>query len=892
MTAQSFVVPAALGYGALLFAIAALAEARARQGRARWLRGPWVYTLSLSVYCTAWTFYGAVGYAARSGLEFATIYLGPTLVMIGWWWGLRKLVRIARVQRITSIADLVSSRFGKSGPLGAGVTLLALVGTMPYIALQLQSLTVSFAVLGGDPRPAFEDLQAFALWAAAGLALFTILFGTRALDASERHHGVVTAIAVEAIVKLVALVAVGLFVTFEVLGGPGPAMARISASDLPAAVAPGRWVGIMALAAAAFLTLPRMFHVAVVENADEGHLRTASWAFPLYLFAMSLFVVPIAVAGLEALPPDANPDLFVLTLPMAAGREWLALLAFLGGFSAATSMVIVAALALATMVSNHIVVPMWLWSQGGGAALSGDVRRTTVLSRRVAIGAVLLLGWAYWRASDGGEALAAIGLVSFVGVAQILPALLGGIFWRGGTRWGAAAGLVTGFAVWSWTLFLPSFGDGIVPAAVMVDGPFAMGWLRPTSLFGLSGMDPVVHAFVLSMLLNSFAFVAVSLVTFPTPLERLQGAAFTGVFESRASGADDARGADPEALMVMAQRLLGPGRAQAFFRGWAARQGQDGYLPDPTPEFLMALERELAGSVGGATADAMMAQVMGRRAISVADLVAVADETAQVLEQSHALQLKTEEAERAARGLRDANAALTRLARQKDAFLGQISHELRTPMTSIRAFADILMSNDLSDAERARYAGTVHDEAMRLTRLLDDLLDLSVLENGQVRLNLAEARLDAVIDRALLAAGTHGLAVRRDPVDERVTLFTDADRLVQVFANLVTNVRKYCDAESPELRFEVRRRDAEVLVDVVDNGTGIAPADRTVIFEKFARLGDHAAAGGAGLGLAISREIMERLGGGIAYLPGQGGTAFRVRLPRRVAPAGHREAAE
>ncbi|MCV6592287.1 MAG: sodium:solute symporter, partial [Silicimonas sp.] len=316
-----------LAYVALLFAVAFWAEKRAERGRGGWLRSPLIYTLSLSVYCTAWTFYGAVGYAARSGLEFVTIYLGPTLVMIGWWALLRRIVRIGRTQRVTSIADLISSRYGKSNTLGVLVTLLAVIGTTPYIALQLQSVTLSFNAFVTLPEDNEAALRETALIIAAGLAVFTIVFGTRNLDANERHHGVVIAIAVEAVVKLVALLAVGFFVVFVVAGGVGPTFEAIDASPIATWHTPAeRWMTLVFLSGAAFLCLPRMFQVLVVENSDERHLPMASWAFPLYLFLISLFVVPIAVIGLQIMPEGANPDLFVLTLPLAFDRDLLAML--------------------------------------------------------------------------------------------------------------------------------------------------------------------------------------------------------------------------------------------------------------------------------------------------------------------------------------------------------------------------------------------------------------------------------------------------------------------------------------------------------------------------------------------------------------------------------------
>jgi len=874
----------ALAYGVLLFAVAYLAEAAARRGRAGWLRSAPVYTLSLSIYCTAWTFYGSVGYATRSGLEFLTIYIGPTLVMVGWWWGVRKLVRIKRQQRLTSIADLISSRYGKSALLGGLVTLLGVIGTTPYIALQLQSVVLAFGVF----TPPATGEGASAGWVALGLAAFAILFGTRNVDVDERHHGVVMAIALEALVKLVGLLAVGAFVVWGAGGGLGPVLERIETSPMAALpIQEGRWLVLILLSAAAFLTLPRMFHVLVVENEDERHLASAAWAFPLYLLLASIFVLPIAAVGLARMPEGANPDLFVLTLPLTEGHERLALLAFLGGFSSATSMVVVAAIALSTMMSNHIVLPLWLRLR---PSAPGNLRLVLILARRLSIAAILGLGLGYYRWSGGGTALVTMGLVSFAGVAQLMPALIGGVFWRGATRIGAMLGLVLGFAIWTYTLLLPSLGQGaMLPADWLVDGPGGIGWLKPQALFGIAGLDPLVHSVVWSLSLNALAFLGGSLLSFPGPVERLQGALFVNAYDRTRPAMGWSRvTVGSEDLLVLAQRILGPAQAQQIFAREAQAQGRDGILPEPTPAMLDRLERRLAGSVGAATAHAMMARAARGESVSVADLMAVADEAAQIMEQSQAAQAQSEELARTARQLRDANDKLTKLSRQKDAFLGQISHELRTPMTSIRAFSEILMAEPpLPVAEQRRYAGIIHDEALRLTRLLDSLLDLSVLEHGQVQIAPETVRLRDVIGRALAAAGSAGrgrqLAIRRDLIDEDLLLVTDPDRLSQVFINVIANARKYCDARDPALRIRVSRRDAAIDVDFIDNGNGIAPQNQAVIFEKFCRLSDQAAAGSAGLGLAICKEIMEKLGGSISYLPGQGGAAFRVSLP--VAPA-------
>ena len=885
MTSLNSLILVCLAYVALLFFVAFAAERMVARGYGGWLRSPLVYTLSLSIYCTAWTFYGAVGYAARSGLEFVTIYLGPSLVVLGWWMGLRKLVRVGRNQRVSSIADLISARYGKSNLLAACVTILAVIGVTPYIALQLQSITLSFqAFVDASDDPVGYAYTGSALWVAVGLAVFAILFGTRNLDANERHHGVVTAIALEAIVKIFALVAVGVFVVWGLAGGIGPAMARIDASEIGYwQTDSSRWVTITFLSAAAFVCLPRMFQVMVVEAQDERHLRVAAWAFPTYLILISLFVLPIAAVGLNMMPAGANPDLFVLTLPLTNGREGLAMLAFIGGFSSATSMVIVAAMALSTMVSNHIVMPLWLTLKGDGASVSGDVRHVVLLSRRIAIGAIMALGYLYHAASGEGVALASIGLVAFAGIAQILPSLVGGLYWRGATRSGALAGLTIGFITWLLTLLLPEIGTPFLSWEWLDRTGAVLSWLNPQGLFGRDGVDPLVQSVIWSLTLNTLAFVSVSLMTFPNPLERLQAAQFVNVFD-HSTGARGWTGsiAQSEDLMIMSQRILGARQAQDLFMREAQKQGARGYLPEPSPAFLQTLERELGGSVGAATAHAMVEQIVGGASVSVEDLMAVADESAQLLEYSSQLEAKSTELTRTARQLREANEKLTQISLQKDAFLSQVSHELRTPMTSIRAFSEILRDTEgLNDIEKSRYGAIIHGEALRLTRLLDDLLDLSVLESGQVSLNLDEGRLSDLLDAAESTAltGTEGhLKVKRRRVGEAIVLNTDLDRLTQVFINLISNAQKYCDAERPMLTISAREFDNVVTIDFVDNGSGIPDDAQALIFEKFARVGAEKASG-AGLGLAICREIMQRLNGDITYLRGQGGAAFRVALP-------------
>jgi Na+/proline symporter/nitrogen-specific signal transduction histidine kinase len=882
-------IGASLIYVALLFSVAFLADRMVGSGRARWLRSPLVYTLSISVYCTAWTFYGAVGSAARSGLEFAPIYIGPVIVFVGWWWFLRKMLRVGRRERITSIADFVSSRYGKSPMLAVAVTLIAVTAATPYIALQLQSLTLSFAALA-TAEPGVPTASATAFWLAAGLALFTILFGTRSVDANERHHGVVTAIALEAVVKLLALLAVGIFVVWGRAGSPA---AVFDAAPLGLLADDGvfddRWVAITFLSAAAVICLPRMFHVIVVENVDERHLATASWAFPLYLLLISLFVLPIAIMGLALMPAGSNPDLFVLTVPLSAGQETLALVAFLGGFSSATSMVIVACIALSTMISNHIVVPIWLALTRRQAVGPGDVRALLLVSRRIAIGVILFLGWLDFVLTGGSDSLARIGLIAFAGVAQILPALVAGLFWREATRAGALAGLGAGFLVWGWTLFLPSFGWSPLAAP---EGPFGIAALRPEALFGLAGLDPLVHCLFWSMTANIGLVVLVSLLGEPTPLERLQAARFVDVF--RMEGSPEAgigrRTAASEDLLALAVRILGEARARALFLELARGQGRTGGLPEPDAGLIARLERELAGAIGAASAHAMVSQVAAGETVSLDALISIADETARILDTSNRLAEKSRELEETAGALRRANARLRELSAEKDAFLSQVSHELRTPMSSIRSFAEILRdAPDLSRAEAQRFLAIIHDESLRLTRLLDEILDLSYLESRRVDWKLEPVDLEAALDGALAASAAlierSGLVFERSPRQPGLIVLAQRDRLAQVFINLIANAVKYAAGPGLRLSLATGVNAGECFVDVTDDGPGIPAADRERIFEKFARARGMTDARGAGLGLPISREILRNFGGDVTLEPSPRGARFRVRLPRADAAA-------
>ena len=906
MVNSTVVIVVALAYLGVLFAIAWYGDRRANVGRSL-IRSPVVYTFSLAVYCTSWTFYGAVGTAARRGVEFITIYTGPTIVFIGWWFLLRKIARISKSQRITSIADFIASRYGKSALLGMLVTVVAMVGTMPYIALQLKAVSTSFAVLvnytptaditatlTGPPPSIIADA---AFLTAIGMAIFAILFGTRHIDANEHHEGMVAAIAFESCVKLLAFLAVGIYVVLAFGPGIGNAEAALSPVLSNLVLLPegdaARFLTMTFLSMAAIVCLPRQFHITIVENVNERHLATASWLFPLYLLLMSLFALPIAAAGLTLLPYEANPDFYVLTVPMTQGQNGLALLAFVGGLSSATAMVVVAAIALSTMICNDLVMPVLLRIRWLKLDARGDLTQLLLFIRRAGIFAVLLLGYAYYRVTGESGPLAQIGLVSFAVAAQFLPSIIGGLFWKNATRLGALIGLSLGFLTWIYTMLVPLLARSGVISEAILDGPWHIATFRPEALFGLTGWDSLTHAFFWSMTANLSGYIVASLFSRQDVIERIQAIAFVDVFRRPPGEAEIwRRSASIDELHALLQRFIGPERASRAFSDYAEKRGENfGDRLEADAELIAFVERLLAGSIGAASARAMVAAIAKGETLTFEEMVAILEETQQVIAYSRELEQKSRELEATARELTRANEQLKELDRLKDDFLSTISHELRTPLTSIRTFSEILSERDGVEPDQGeRYLAIIQSETQRLTRLLDTVLDLTRLEQGQADWSMADTNPAATLEDAVAATGGLFRDARSDvEVDIEPSLrpvYGDRDRLMQVFINLLSNAAKFADPERGRVRVVGRDDDGGYLVEVSDNGEGVGPQDQQIIFEKFAKARDRNTGrpSGSGLGLTISRHIVEHHGGRIWVRspPGEGAT-FCVFLPAGAA---------
>jgi Na+/proline symporter/nitrogen-specific signal transduction histidine kinase len=912
------------GYVGLLFVIAYYGDKRADAGRSI-ISNPYIYALSLAVYCTAWTFYGSVGLASHSGFSFLTIYLGPTLMVTLGWLVMRKIIRISKIHRITSIADFIASRYGKSSTLGGVVTIIAVAGVIPYIALQIKAISTTFFLINQYPEievtSTLADIPVFgdtAFYVALMLAVFAIFFGTRHLDAAERHEGLVAAIAFESIIKLVAFLAMGLFVTYGLYNGFGDIFEKAHRfSDLQSALmidasrqthpffeelvtinAGGftyiDWGMYIFLSMMAILLLPRQFQVIVVENVNEEHLNKAIWLFPLYLLAINIFVLPVAFAGmLQFADGSIDADTFVLTLPMAGKQQLLTLFVYLGGISAATGMVIVETIALSTMICNDLVMPVLLRLPIPAISRSSELTGLLLLIRRGSIILVLMLGYAYFHYLGGFYALVSIGLMSFAAVAQFAPAVIGGIFWKGGTRTGAISGLIVGFTVLTYTIFLPYLVQiGLIHQDFVTSGPFGLKVLKPYQLFGLQHFNPISHAAFWSILANVSVYIAGSVLSRPRAIEHTQAALFVDVFKYSGETGDSLfrRGTvNLPDLQSLLSRFLGKTKATEELSDYARRHNinwNDHTIADA--DLVVHVEKLLTGAVGSASARIMVSSVVKEEPLGIEEVLNILDETRQVIAYSREL-------EKATTDLKEANIRLQELDRLKDDFISTVTHELRTPLTAVRSLAEIIHGHSNIDAEKLEnFTGIIIKESDRLIRLVSQILDYEKIESAKLdwviaSLDLKEVVNDAVISTQQLTRDKN-ITLDLDLAEDVPVVSGDRDRLVQVMVNLISNAVKFCDPDSGMIVIRLRVADHHLRVEVQDNGVGIRPEDQAKVFEPFRQIKNptQGRPTGTGIGLTITKRIIDFHHGRIWVdsEPGKG-SIFSFELPAIPAASGH-----
>jgi len=843
-------------YLAVIFYVAYWAE---KNSKSTWVNNPYVYTLSLAVYCTAWTYYGSVGLAASSGLKFLTIYLGPVIIIPTWILLMRKIIRISKGNKISSLADFISLRYGNNRFLGALVTLVCVLAIVPYISLQLKAISETFNVITDHNIVSSSIINDTTFYIAILLALFAAFFGTQHTDASEKHKGIITAIALESVIKLIFFLIIGVYVTFYLFNGPTDIYEK--ASILPNfdihqkinGVEDGfNWFLLSLLSMIAIMLLPRQFQVTVVENEREKYLKKVTWLFPLYLLLFNIFVIFIAWGGNIIFQNDqVDADLFTLMLPLQNGHEFLALLVFLGGFSAAISMVVISTLALSTMLSNNLIIPygfLGKFSKGESAENTESIKTI----RRLAIFILIIVAYFFYRSFTLDRSLVSIGLISFVIIAQLAPSFFGGLFWRRGSSKGAIYGIIIGFFVTVYTLIIPFTIDSqLFSTSFIHEGLFGINLLKPYELFGLQIFEPVPHAFFWSLFFNVIVYILISVNIVGNYRERnfaemfVDNSKYASLHENAYVWKGEAYVKDIRKVLT---RFLGEKRTERALNLFFMKYDIDKKTQFADARLVNFSEKLLTGSIGSASSRILISSVVKEEEISLPEVLNILDETQKAKESNKELQERD---------------------KQKDDFLDTVAHELKTPITSIRALSEILLEDDAIEIEtKKKFLKSIVSESERISRLINNILDLEKLSTGKEKLELVENSIKNTIiesvDAVRQLALNNQVYINSEGVQDIKTVY-DEDRIQQVIINLLSNAIKFSNKNNGKVYIitVINNNKLEILVE--DNGKGIEQNDLNLIFNKFYQAKNQTILKpiGSGLGLAISKQIIKSHNGKI-----------------------------
>ena len=891
-------------YLLLLFGIALYGHKRAKLGKSI-VNNPLTYALSLTVYCTVWTFYGSVGLASRSGLEYIPVYLGPVVLIPIWYFFSRKIILISKYLRITSIADFISSRYGKSTALGVITTVVLLLGIIPYISIQLKAIGFSYDILTYTGESIILDGSNFYTdkvnYFTILLAVFTILFGTRSLDPYERHEGLVAAIAFESIVKLIAFISVGIYTVYFLFNGLSDVFSQAALQPETQALltvneslsGQSNWFWMMIASSMALMFLPRQFHVTVVENINISYTRQASWMLPIYLLLICIFVLPIAIAGNLLLPVGADPDAYVISLPLHFNQSWLALFAYIGGFSAAASMVVVSVIALSIMVSNNLLMPFLLKTRTAnieGFALPAE---RLLKVRRLIIVVVLILSYSFYALVSKNFPLVSIGLISFVAILQLAPIVIGGLFWKAANKKAAISAMIAGASIWFFALAFPTLGEaGLISNDFIQNGYFGIPYLKPYQLFGLENMTPIANACFWSLIVNTGIFTVVSFFTSSDIEELSQADIFINI---------EKYSEDPERNLLKRQasvpqlkrvlvRYLGSEKTREILLDYTGKIEDNPSKSETaaTSEFINYVEKMLAGAFGSSSAKIILSSEITKEDIKPRQLISILDQTKKIMEYSTELERKTEQLEKASIELEEANEGLKRLDMLKAEFISTVTHELRTPITTIRSFSQILASKkDLPEEKKQDFLDIILKECDRIRRLIDQVLEVERLET-KTALEEASCYVNTVIRYALERLSPQmenkGITLIVNLPEENYQVNLSEDKFLQIMLNLLSNAHKFADNNKGEIDVSVSyvENRHSICVEVFNNGSAIPERYRDTIFDKFIQVkeGNLAKPEGSGLGLYITKKFVEQAGGTIDFTSGaEEGTSFYFFLP-------------
>ncbi|WP_395043848.1 ATP-binding protein [Flavobacterium sp.] len=882
-------------YLAALFFIAHWAEKKENN---KWTNNPYVYSLSLAVYCTAWTYYGSVGVAADSGLSYLPIYLGPIIIAPSWILILKKIIRISSVNKISSIADFISLRYGNSRFLGAIVTLICLTGILPYIALQLKAIAETFHVVTKTKMSnyIFDDTTTYV---AIALALFASYYGTRYVDASEKRKGIVTAVAMESVLKLVFFVTVGVYITFFVFDGFDDIYQKASLLEhfqekntiggLPQAI---NWFLLCVLSMFAIFLLPRQFQVSVIENNRESHINTAIWLFPLYLLIFNLFVYPIAWGGNILFEgKEVNSDVYSLLIPQLFDNKTMTVLVFLGGFSAAISMIIVSSIGLSTMITNNILIPYNLL----GRLKSEDQtisNKTIINSRKIGIFLLIILSYFMYRFFGLDYNLVSIGMIAFVIIAQLAPAFFGALFWRRGSRLGSIYSIIIGFFICIYTLLIPyMIGITNINSTFILNGFLDIQLLKPFQLFGLDYLDPVPHALFWSLLFNIMTYISVSVSFKGNYRERNYAEMFVDInkyitnHENAFVWKGTAYRSDIEKVLI---RFLGEERTKRAMNIFNLKYSIDKNEALADARLIKFSENLLTGHIGTASARILISSVAKEEKISLPEVLKILEESKENIITNKKLTETSNELKVISAKLQNANESLLEKDKQKDEFLDTVTHELRTPITAIRAASEILHDDDdIPEDLKKQFLQSIISESDRLNRLIDKILDLEKFETGKQKINVAVYNIIETIEKVIEPL-QHLINNKNITIyvegKSSLTAVYDEDRIFQVITNLVSNSIKFCPENNGLITITASEKVNIIEIQVSDNGKGINKNDLDVVFDKFYQSTNQNFKKpiGSGLGLAICKQIIEHHKGKIwASNAKNGGACITFTLPKK-----------
>lgn len=883
-----------ISYLSILFFIAYLAE---KKSKSKWVNNPYVYTLSLAVYCSAWTYYGSIGVAANSGIGFLPIYLGPVIASPLWIVVLRKIIKISKQQKISSIADFISLRYGNNRFLGALVTIICFLGIVPYLALQLKAVSESFEIMTDETSYISTNiLDDFTFYIAVLLAIFATFFGTQKTDASEKHKGIVTSVALESVLKLVFFLIIGFYVTYVLFDGTEDIYNRISVTkDFYKLTTIGsfenglNWMFMIMLSFIAIFLLPRQFQVSVLENNREKHLKKAIWLFPLYLFLFNVFVIYIAWAGKLTFEDTVNAEYYTLLLPLQNGNTFLALLVFLGGFSAVISMVVVSTLALSTMISNNLIIPYGYLDKFIRNHPEKNVHYILAI-RRISIFLIISIAYLFYVKFSIELSLYSIGLISFVIIAQLAPSFFIGLYWNRGSSKAAITGIIAGFLITTYTLILPFTTEAITGASHFINnGVFNLAFTKPHALFGIDFLSPPAHAFLWSLAINTKLYLVVSLSFKGNYRERnyaemyVDSKNYATLQDNVLIWKGEAYVADIENILI---KFLGEKRTQRALNIFFKKYNLPLNTQLADARLINFSEKLLTGSIGSASAKILIDNVVKEEEISLVEVLKILEESKEANANNKLLKEKSDELSKLTEQLKEANINLIKKDHQKDEFLDTVSHELKTPITGIRAATELILDDESMEAEiKKQFLKNILQDSDRLTRLIHNILDFEKLSTGRDTLDLRTNFINNTIEKSINSirqiANKKSIEIKFIET-ENSSFNYDEDRILQVLTNLLSNAIKFCPTKNGIIKITLKSLKTATNIYIEDNGKGIINEDKEYVFDKFYQSINQNTIKppGSGLGLAISKQIIEMHHGEIwIEKTNKKGTIFGFKLP-------------